>query len=283
MNKKNNKNETCTICQSSALYYDSVDKAKLYRCLSCGHCFSRAEVESVEEIYGSEYYEDTHKNWFENPNVKLFEKVEKIIFDNFESPTVIDIGCGKGDFLKYLNKKDKPIELTGIDFTDNDDIEGIEFLKGDILNLELVEKYDVVTNFAVIEHIEDSVNFIDKLKSACKEDGLVIIMTLDESSLLYAIARILKSLGYRKPFERLYSVHHVNHFSKKSLRKLTESQGLETVKIISHNMPLKAIDIPEGSFLGSLIQKIAVIGIFFFGKLINRTYLQTIVSRNKSN
>ena len=54
-------------------------------------------------------------------------------------------------------------------------------------------------------------------------------MTVNESSLLYWLARGMRHVGFRAAFERLDSRHHVHHFTEASLKLLLESRGMTVV------------------------------------------------------
>ena len=55
------------------------------------------------EEYTPEYYEETHRNWFANPNFALFRWIEHQLPAEIRS--VLDVGCGRGDFLKFLRRQ----------------------------------------------------------------------------------------------------------------------------------------------------------------------------------
>ena len=52
---------------------------------------------------------------------------------------ILDLGCGKGDFLKYINLKSK-LKLTGIDITKNKNLKNIKFIIGDLHKHSFNEK-----------------------------------------------------------------------------------------------------------------------------------------------
>ena len=80
-------------------------------------------------------------------------------------------------------------------------------------------------------------------------------------------------------FGRLYSKHHLNHFTTSSLKKLLESHELATVEVIRHNSPMAAIDLPKSSPLITAVLRGGVWIAFLVGKLLRRTMLQTIISK----
>jgi SAM-dependent methyltransferase len=272
-------NNHCTICGTQGIMEGKIDDANLYRCPSCSHCYTEIDSIMVHEKYDESYFDEEHSNWFNNPNLPLFEKLAEIINKDNPDGSVIDLGCGNGDFLKFLRKSNSRLSLTGIDQNVTNEAEGIRFITGNILTAKLEQRYDVIVCLAVIEHVTDLRLFMQTIYDICRPGGLVIIMTLNDSGLLYGFARLMKSLGYEAPYRRLYSKHHVNHFNIFSLRCLMELNNLIVINSLRHNTVISAIDVPSKSKFVSLIQKMAVAGIFFLSKIKGKTYLQTIICR----
>jgi len=269
----------CPVCGNLSKFESHHPETKLYRCPDCDHCFSDTNSILEYEQYDLDYYEVTHRNWFLNPNLDLFELVYRFIKNQKTDATVLDIGCGKGQFLKYLYQKDSNLSLHGIDLSTNDPTEGIEFMKGDVLSLKLEKQFDVVTSLAVIEHVADVKEFVKRLYELCVPGGLVIIMTLNDRGTLYGLSRLLNRMGYSSPFERLYSKHHVHHFNKASLKKLLEINSFSVLEVVHHNVPLAAVDFTASSPLAKAVLKAGVFGTFVIGRIAQRAYLQTMVAR----
>jgi SAM-dependent methyltransferase len=231
------------------------------------------------EQYEPDYFERDHRNWFLHPNIALYTKLSRIVVGHKFDASVLDIGCGNGNFLRYLAAQSKHLSLTGIDMAPNSPMEGITYLQGDFLREKLERKFDVIVSLAVIEHIPDVSAFVERMSSICEPGGLVITMTVDDRSLVYGAARTLQRAGYSVPLRRLYSKHHLNHFTSGSLKRLLENQGLSTVQVIRHNSPIAAVDIPPTSSLAMAVLRAGVWVGFQFGRLTQRTMLQTVVSK----
>lgn len=77
-----------------------------------------------------------------------------------EARTVLDVGCGNGYITFHMNAFCKTI---GVD------------MKRDITNSPDIGKFNIVTCFDVLEHIEDKGKAIDNLKNNCYSDGLIIL------------------------------------------------------------------------------------------------------------
>jgi SAM-dependent methyltransferase len=269
----------CSVCGGPAALEITYGDIDLYRCPSCDHCLTDHERLQADERYGPEYYELTHRNWFLHPNIKLFQLIWKSIESLKPDAAVLDVGCGKGDLLKYLHQKSPDLRLTGIDLSRNEPAMGIDFRCEDFMQWAANEQFDVVCSMASIEHMADVQAFAKRLYDVCAPGGVIIINTINERSILYATARLLRLLGITKPFERLYDRHHLNHFNVSSLGTLVRRQGLSVNRTVLHNAPLAAIDFPSSSRAEYHWQRSGVWASFVLGHLTGRTYLQTIIAR----
>lgn len=269
----------CPVCGGVSAVEHPFSDIILYRCPTCDHCFTDIKVIDNKVIYDENYYLDNHKNWFNNPNIVLFRRIHNVILSNIQNPSIIDVGCGKGDLLRFLSAENPGMNLTGIDFSPNDDVEGIKFLQGDFLSFEPDKKYDIVISLAVIEHIAEPHVYIKALKNMCKSGGLIIIMTLNDRSILYCLARVLKRVGIDGPCKRLYGKHHVNHYNRASLNKLLDLNGLVNVQTLNHDIPFKAIDTGVVWYPLDIIVRACTMVAFWCGRLTGRTYLQTVICK----
>jgi len=270
-------NIPCPLCGAPASFYAKHPEAELYRCPSCTHCFTRLDTNQIEEYRDNYFYED-HRRWFESPNFKLFEWIAAAI------PTgasVLDAGCGRGDFLRHLRKIRPDLSLTGIDLSANKDADGIRYYQADLLTMPICQTFNVVVSLAVIEHVTDVRAFVDRLHRFTNPGGSVVIMTLNDDSLLYRLARMGRAAGVPLAFNRVYSRHHLHHFTRRSLRGALENNGLKIESDMVHNAPMAAIDIPVKNFAveTGLLACLAVV--FVIGGLTGTSTLQTVICRVK--
>lgn len=271
---------TCPICRGPTTLDYSHPEAELYRCSQCTHRFSQIKPEIPMEPYDPAYFEQTHRNWFAHPQLDLFTKIAELIEREPLPRSVIDVGCGNGNFLRFLAARwGTTVALTGVDLMVNEPSPGIEFIQGDIHSVDIHRQFSVVVSLATIEHLADAHAFARRLKSLTRPGGIAIVMTLNDNSLLYAAARLLRGVGATLAFDRLYSRHHIHHFTCASLARLLESEGLRPEATILHNAPLASIDIPASSAAAALVLRGGVGLLFALGSFSRRTYLQTIVCR----
>ena len=255
----------CPVCEATSAFIIDHPDAAMYYCSQCTHRFSKVRV---AEEYDASYFDDRHKRWFQHPNVRVFEKIAAAL------PArgyLLDLGCGRGDLLRYLYRHTQ-LALTGIDTAPNK-ADGIEFLQGDLNAFTHPSQYDAVISLAVIEHLWDVRAFIKLVAALTRTGGTIVISTVNDRSLLFRLARGLNLIGLSSAFNRLYSKHHLNHFTTHSLRLLLESANIRVKETIVHNAPFAAIDVPAPE----LVFRAAMLGICVAGALTGTSYLQTVI------
>ena len=264
----------CPLCSASSTPLPTHPAAELFRCKGCSHAFTNPESIHEAEQYGESYYDEVHQRWFQYPNVALFQRILQQIP---QGASVVDVGCGRGDFLRFARKQRPDLRLTGIDLSPNENEPGLTFYQGDILDLPLEGQFDVVVSLAVIEHIVEVRTFVQRMQQLSRPGGTVVVMTLNDGSLLYASARAGRRLGVSLAFDRLYAVHHVHHFTRASLAELLRGCGCIVREHWDHNAPVEAMDLPVKSpWLDSVLRQ-GLKMVFAAGRLTRRSYLQTIV------
>jgi hypothetical protein len=93
-----------------------------------------------------------------------------------------------------------------------------------------------------------------KLREILVSDGIAIIYTINENSLIYTISQIMRKIGINFAAKQLYDPHHINHFNKKSLSKLAQKHDFEILLIKTFNYPLKSTDVfVENRIIRSLV------------------------------
>jgi len=140
---------------------------------------------------------------------------------------VLDIGCGTGDFLYACSRKG--FKVSGIEPNKNakklanDKLPNLIF-KNSVFDLDADLKYDVITMWHVLEHVPNLNQYILKLKSLLKKDGVLIIAVPNFKSY---------DAKYYKEFWAAYDVpRHLWHFSKKAISDLFGSVDIKVKQIL---------------------------------------------------
>jgi len=242
--------------------------------VECTHAFTIPESITIPETYAPSYFLREHRRWFENPDVALFARVLAQIPSG---ASVIDVGCGRGDFLRFARRHRPDLELTGIDVAANEAAEGMRFIQGDILRYPLHDRFDAVLSFQVIEHLPNVDEFLNRLLGLVQPGGMLSVSTPNSASTLYLAARFGKAIGFDLPYNRLYSSHHLQHFTRRSLSRLFARHGCGADQHWDHNAPIKSMDLPVSSKTADMVLRGGLWVLWGAGRVLQRSYLQTLI------
>ena len=197
--------------------------------------FPQPFVEKLPEYYKSEDYishTDARRNSFEKvyhliKGIALKRKLKLITEVSESRRTLLDVGCGTGDFLQIA--ANSGWKISGIE--PNDQARDIANKKtnGAVLNTDLISKFephsfDVITLWHVLEHLSDLDQQFSTFKKLLKPDGALIIAVPNYKSF---DAELYKS------FWAAYDVpRHLWHFSQSSIKKLGAKRKMDLVKTV---------------------------------------------------
>ena len=131
-------------------------------------------------------------------NIKKYFKIKKNKADFLEGLNILDIGCGGGLISEPMSRLGA--NVTGIDASEkNINIAQLHAkksgLKIDYINaspeeLNEVEKFDVILNLEIIEHVDNVNLYIKSCSKLLKKRGLMFTATLNRSFISYVKAII---------------------------------------------------------------------------------------------
>lgn len=156
---------------------------------------------------------------------RMFLWKKNIIEENHSKGNILDYGCGTGEFLAFM--KQAQWDISGVEPSELARTKATQNTKTEIYkNLEVatVTDLDVITLWHVAEHLNELDKTIATLKSKLKTGGRMLIAVPNYQS---PDGQKYKSYwaGYDVP-------RHLWHFSKSSITKLVQKNGmkLEDVK-----------------------------------------------------
>lgn len=189
--------------------------------------------ELLPNYYNSEDYishTDSKRNIFENiyhliRNYALKSKLNLINTIVVDGKTLLDIGCGTGDFLKKA--KVNGWAVYGIE--PNNNARTIANAKADnrvakTIRLSSFESnyFDIITLWHVFEHLPDLNDQIKMIKKFLKSNGTLIVAVPNYKSF---------DARYYDKYWAAYDVpRHLWHFSKNSIRRLFSDYNFEVVQ-----------------------------------------------------
>ncbi len=229
----------CAICNSAETSlvfktrdYDSGGKTifSVVKCNKCGLVYLNPQPDDryLSQFYVFNYY--GNQSFFHS----IFLFINNFIIGNRahsilkrKKGKIIDIGCGDGDFLKFM--KDKGWDAYGIEPSKS----GFEIAKSKIKenvynkplgDIKFMDKFfDAVTIEHVLEHVDNPKEMIKQVHRIMKDDGLLVISVPN-------IGSVQAKIGRDKWFH-LDIPRHIYHFSSETLTRFLESNGFEVKKI----------------------------------------------------
>jgi len=247
--------KTCAVCETdkyvkSTLKYNGLD---VERCKKCGLYFVNEEFTpaKLSALYKEDMYDNYWKygsGFYEKHWQEMESRQDDIIRDlaeesvnidrYYKSGKLLDLGCFKGHFCKIMHGRGW--ETKGVDIS-REAIEfgkkefGMDLYYGELKELNLAPgSFDVATLWGVIEHFKEPRAAVKEVARVLKKDGLLVIKTQSQASLLTDIALLLHALTFKKMASHLdffYSREHLYRFSPRNLTKLLESEGFSVKEI----------------------------------------------------
>ena len=196
--------------------------------------FPQPKTNQLSEYYKTEDYishTDSKRNWFEKAYhlVRRFSLKQKLkLINGFktETKTLLDVGCGTGDFLKTA--KENNWIVSGIEpnaearIIANQKTDNSVFDIHQLNNFES-NSFDVITLWHVLEHLPDLEHQISILKKLLKPNGRLVVAVPNYKSF---------DANYYNQFWAAYDVpRHLWHFDQNSISKLFASIDMEIEQI----------------------------------------------------
>jgi len=228
----------CNLCggAENRVLETSADGVRAVKCLSCGlvRLDPLPDLSAVPQHYDESYF----RPWMEeqsSPRGLLWKKRLALLASHKKSGRLLDVGCADGAFLSAA--KASGWQCTGTEISDwavkNIPAKlGIEVKAGDIVSADLpAASFDAVTMWHVLEHTQDPLANLKRIRSLLKPDGVFIMAVPNERNMffraLYPLARG-KFLRYYTPGEREL---HLFHFTETTLRLMLEKAGFKVLHL----------------------------------------------------
>jgi 2-polyprenyl-3-methyl-5-hydroxy-6-metoxy-1,4-benzoquinol methylase len=174
---------------------------------------------------------DSQRNLFEKAyhfvrTISLKKKLKLINAYASENKTLLDVGCGTGDFLQIAKLNNWSI--SGIE--PNQQAREIANKKTSHSVFEINQllkfnenSFDMITLWHVLEHLPDLENHVKVFKKLLKKSGTLIIAVPNYKSY---------DAKLYKQFWAAYDVpRHLWHFNKTSISNLFAKQSMEVIKV----------------------------------------------------
>jgi 2-polyprenyl-3-methyl-5-hydroxy-6-metoxy-1,4-benzoquinol methylase len=216
----------------------------------------------------------------------------KFALDFAKNKNVLDFGCGTGYGSKILSEK--ALSVTGTDIS-NETInyakkkyksENLNFINIEELNKKKYhQKFDLITSFQVIEHVENEFKYIEKILQLLEPTGYFILTTPNKTNRLYQYIQQPWNKFHLKEYNESELANLLKkYFEDINMLKISGKQEFVKHELSRLNIQ-KKISLPfTFSFLPkSLSIKLLEFqkSIFIFLKLIKNLFAKAKTSRMK--
>lgn len=211
-----------------------------------------------KNIYNNGVYLDNHPTWHCEDSLWKAKHIIKLLNKNNINPvSICEAGCGAGEILCNLYRQlPDNIDYFGYDISKDAHIlcktkenERLHFYLKDITN-ENDKYFDLLMLIDVVEHIEDYIGFIKKIKDKGKYKFFKVPLEISARRALFPSC-FLKSRKING---------HIHYFNKEMFLAVLEDCGYKVVDVYCTYDPFKVVD------LKSAIVKILIKSFNFINK-----------------
>ena len=235
---------SCPICNSSKFKpfkscEDFTYSHEVFDIVTCDNCSFRftnpiPKEEDIGEYYKSENY-ISHTRTKKGLINRLYHVVRaftlqqkfKLIHSYATDPSLLDIGCGTGDFLKFANNRSW--KVMGLEPDEDartycEKEQQLEVQAPQMLHQIESNRFNIITLWHVLEHVYHLKKDVEKIKDILQDDGTLFVAVPNCSS--------YDAEKYEEYWAAYDLPIHLYHFKPANIKQLFESVGMEVIKIL---------------------------------------------------
>lgn len=231
----------CKICKSNKIkiIHDTIRECKnnIFECKNCKIVYlEKSKIIDYKRDYNSKLLDSSWglqkslKKRSQTLNKSSKEIIDLIKKNNYQK--ILEIGPGIGANLYEIQKKIKDAKFYFIE----DNKEHVNFLKSfsdakRISDLKTNIKFDLVYAIHLIEHINNPINFIKKIKNIIKPNGTLYLITPNHNDYYF---ENLKNINLNKYKNFYYHSAHPFYYNKESLNFVLKKSGFQNNSLSTH-------------------------------------------------
>lgn len=239
-------------------------RLKIVECLKCGLRFlnPRPDLRDLSQIYDYDVYEDST-----NANPVLMQHFyEKLREHCANLESVLEIGCGTGDFLAWLQQRG--LRVAGVEFADSANrvkFDGPLYV-GMMEDVEIADTYDAVLLLNVIEHLAEPQAVLVKIRKLLVPGGILLLRHPNSDLFFfkpywllvelpkYLYHRYLDKKGRKTGFTVVgFQNQHLFYFSKRSITAMLQRAGF-SVADFSTTDPYNRLRMKRAFLKGNIVE-----------------------------
>jgi ubiquinone/menaquinone biosynthesis C-methylase UbiE len=160
----------------------------------------------------------------------------KDFFADKQVASILDAGCGTGDFMEVLKNVFPKSKITGIDPNTESLLEAekkypdVSFMEMSAEKLDFGDNtFDLVSISMALHHLHDVRKALKEMQRVVKADGWIIVNELF-SNYLNPAQEVHKMFHhFRSKIDRLTGVNHHETFQKEEILKMIKKSGIQVV------------------------------------------------------
>jgi SAM-dependent methyltransferase len=254
----------CPVCSERAELYVWLAEHKMYQCAECKTAFVHPAPSrsALDEFYDRFHRGSDEGGWYDEAEIRMARdfpaKVDTVARLAGRPIRVLDVGCGKGTFVRAC--LDRDLDAEGIDISRSavtyaQEVTGVRAHVGDLSEEHSIDiKYDCVTLWATIEHLPSPERMLKGIRSALNEGGYLVLDTgIGDDWLDRLLPGVVQ--WYDPP-------QHLFVFSRDGISRLLEKNGFRVVSIntcFERSSLRRLARIARGAFAGALLRGTAII------------------------
>jgi len=221
--------KVCALCNSGSVIQFYEKSTYLLKCNHCGVVFETREYFDKNH-HENEWVPHLDEGKLNSRKRNVKQRTELIAPYLKKDSSLLDIGCGEGLFLQYVNKfvgSVAGLEPTKIYANYAHEKLQLDVRQGMIETANFnAECFDVITLFHVLEHLYNPNSALDRIRSWLKPGGFLVIEVPNIES---------PTARYKRDNWDLIIPMHRFHFSPKSIRFFLGQHNFVVVKELSRD------------------------------------------------
>jgi len=212
-----------------------VGEVSVIRCSRCGIGVSLPPLADVTFLYDnreSQDFQPDARGLAHRIKDIAFRLQARLLLRQLDAPpkSVLDFGCGSGQFTRCLGELLPSSDVTGADFHIEPpaELDGHKYFSIEAAPAH-AEKFDLVTAFHVLEHDDDPDALLDRIAALAAPGGRLVLEVPNIDCFWTGL------LG--RGWDAWYLPFHRTHFSSPALRALVERRGMVIEQELSICVP----------------------------------------------
>jgi len=255
----------CGVSNSKNTKYFEHSSIVSFMCGGCGCLYNDKIPRSVADVYdNAEYLKHTNDTAYvkeysyrkERFGAERAEILRKVCGD-LTGKRLLDVGCGTGFFLDVMH--DYGVVADGQEISkplasEASERLGVKIFTDLFEDVVPDEKYDIITMFDLIEHIDKPLRTLEHAKKLLTKNGVIFVMTPNYKSLAFDAMKSESNLYVPAEHLLFFSRQTVDFVAKALGMKVVvySTNGMDVFDMLAYDRDIDGVDIKNSLFLKNI-------------------------------